>query len=201
MRVESRATELHNYATLVVQSASLLNTHGKMYDRRHRENVHRYGQAVVGLDLLRTLYLDLLGRSWNSTAATVTRQRFELVRPRPRLSTESHSALVLSKMIHQKRGDKSDVENSRKIHKEHQKQSLMYFLLAGMLVCINVILVMWLWRATRAHTREWQRGFLACLLFVAMDVLIHQCNVAFLVGFVIPRTVSKLRYVVREKRQ
>ena len=52
MRAESRATELHNYATLVVQSASLLNTQGKMYDRRHRENVHRYGQAVVGLDML-----------------------------------------------------------------------------------------------------------------------------------------------------
>ena len=75
-------------------------------DSRHRESVYRYGQAVVGLDMLQTLYLDLLGRSWNSTAATVARQRFELVRPRPRLSTESHSALVLSKMIHhQTEGD------------------------------------------------------------------------------------------------
>ena len=116
-----------------------------MYDRRHRENVHRYGQAVVGLDLLRTLYLDLLGRSWNSTAATVTRQRFELVRPRPRLSTESHSARIEQDDTSETRRQK-DVESSRKIHKEHQKQSLMYFLLAGMLVCINVILVMWLWK-------------------------------------------------------
>ena len=56
------------------------------------------------------------------------------------------------------------------------------------------------WRATRLHTPEWHRGFVAaCLLFVAVDVLVNQCNVAFLVGFVIPRTVRAQIYGAREE--
>ena len=136
MRTESRATELHNYTTVVVQSASLLKFRGHEFDRRHQEDVHRYGQAVIGLDMLQSLYLDLLGRSWNSTAATVTRQRYELVRPRPRLQTESHSTLVLSGILTNK------IKGAAKAFaKEHIIKGRQYMYAGAALVVINALLV------------------------------------------------------------
>ena len=49
-----------------------------------------------------------------------------------------------------------------------------------------------IWRVTRVRNLSWQQGFLvSCLAFAAYDILVSQCNVAFLIGYLIPRSVRK----------
>ena len=142
--------------------------------------------------MLQSFYLDLLGRSWNSTAATVTRQRYELVRPRPRLQTESHSKLVLSGILANR------IKGAAKaIAKEHAMKGRQYMYAGAALVVANALLVLWIWRMRlRAPTT---RPSCNLPIIVIFDILVSQCNVAFVIGYLIPRSVNTQIQGAREQ--
>jgi hypothetical protein len=202
MQAEARAIEIHNYITLIVQK-SMLQQHKEHFQRK----AHNFGQAIIGLELLQSLYLDLLGRGWNSAASAITRQRYDILRPRPNFKDDAHSindyesgqlSVDGSKII-ESYGEGFDGEGINHHGLQHKKLSyhvamkekddkkkLFYRLLA--VAIVNIICI--LCALSISYTREWawqQAWMIVCMMYTIQDMVLNQTSLAYIMGYVLPK--------------
>ena len=128
-------------------------------EREREKNIkdasERLAQSLLGLEMIRSLFLDLLGRGRGSPEANVIRSRLDILLP------------------------------SRHTNGESQQSILLYVATAtllGNLICFAISFV----SVAYAQESFFMAWYLACIFYVAADLLIVQSNIALFLSTIVP---------------